>query len=202
MRVSPLTLHRLSVYLRCLRQMEEAGVHRVSSQELADRFDLSATQIRKDLAQFGEFGIRGVGYDVARLTEGLHRLLGLDQQHRLAVVGMGSLGSALARHLGPDGTFAVVAGLDNDPRKVGTRLAHLEVRHSSELPAVVRETGATIGVLTVPADAAQVNYEALVVAGIRAVLNFAPARLKPNRAVPVKDVDFRINLEELVYFLK
>ena len=116
--VSPLTLNRLSFYLRCLRHLQELGVKRVSSQELAQRYHLSATQIRKDLAQFGEFGIRGVGYDVDALADHLNSLLGLDRRHALVIVGMGNLGSALAQYLGFNyGAFRVVAGVDTDPQE-------------------------------------------------------------------------------------
>jgi redox-sensing transcriptional repressor len=201
--VSPLTLNRLSFYLRCLRHLQELGIKRVSSQEMAQRYHLSATQIRKDLAQFVEFGIRGVGYDVDRLAEHLNSLLGLDRQHALVIVGMGNLGSALAQYLGFNyGAFYVVAGVDIDPRKIGRRIGSLTVRSSAELQTVVREYKAEIGVLAVPAEAAQENYDALADAGIKGVLNFAPVRLKRRTDVPLKNVDLRINLEELAFFLR
>jgi redox-sensing transcriptional repressor len=201
--VSPLTLNRLSFYLRCLRHLQELGVSRVSSQEMAQRYNLSATQIRKDLAQFGEFGIRGVGYDVDALADHLNSLLGLDRRRALVIVGMGNLGSALAQYLGFNyGAFRVVAAVDNDPKKIGRRLASLTVRSSAELAEVVRESEAEIGVLAVPADAAQENYDALADAGIKGVLNFAPVRVKRREDVPLKNVDLRINLEELAFFLR
>lgn len=201
--VSPLTLNRLSLYLRCLRRLQEMGVQRVSSQALAQRFHLSATQIRKDLAQFGEFGIRGVGYDVDALADHLNALLGLDRRHSLVIVGMGNLGCALAQYLGFNhGAFQVVAGVDNDPAKVGRCVGDIAVHPASELAEVVRELGAEIGVLTVPAEAAQENYDALAAAGVKGVLNFAPVRLKRRPEVPLKNVDLRINLEELAFFLQ
>jgi redox-sensing transcriptional repressor len=201
--VSPLTLNRLSVYLRCLRHLQGQGVRRISSQELAERYLLSATQIRKDLAQFGEFGIRGVGYDVDRLAAQLTALFGLDREHKLVIVGMGNLGSALARFLGfNQGPFRVVAGVDRDPAKVGRRVDGLVVRHSDELARVVAETGAVIGVLAVPAEAAQACYDDLVRAGVQAVLSFAPVHVQQRPAVPVKGVDLRIHLEELAFLLR
>jgi redox-sensing transcriptional repressor len=200
--VSSLTLNRLSLYLRCLRTLRDQGVQRVSSQRLADQFDLSAPLIRKDLAQFGEFGIRGTGYDIEHLIDRLHSVLGLDHQHPLLVVGMGRLGTALARYLGfNDATFRVVAVLDNDPAKVGQEVGGLTVRHTDELEEIVREYGVEIGVLTVPAEAAQPAYDALVDAGVQAVLNFAPVRLQLRSGLPSKSVDFRIHLEEMVYLL-
>jgi len=201
--VSPLTLNRLSFYLRCLRRLHEEGVDRISSQDLAQRFHLSAAQIRKDLAHFGEFGIRGVGYDVEQLISRLSTLLGLDRHHRMVIIGMGNLGSALARYLGfNSGAFQVVAGLDRDPAKIGKRIGGFAVRPASELAVTVREERAEIGVLCVPAESAQENYDALVVAGIKGVINFSPIRIRPVPEVPLKDVDLRIHLEELAFFLK
>lgn len=201
--VSPLTLNRLSFYLRCLRHLQELGVKRVSSQEMAQRYHLSATQIRKDLAQFGEFGIRGVGYDVDALADHLNSLLGLNRKHPMVIVGMGNLGSALAQYLGFNyGSFQVVAGVDNDPKKIGRKAGTFIIRPTSELADVVRESGAEIGVLAVPAEAAQENYDALAEAGIKGVLNFAPVRVKRRPGVPLKNVDLRINLEELAFFLR
>jgi redox-sensing transcriptional repressor len=201
--VSPLTLNRLSFYLRCLRHLQEQGVKRVSSQEMAKKYHLSAAQIRKDLAQFGEFGIRGVGYDVDELAAHLNELLGLDRDHAMLIVGMGNLGSALAQYLGFNyGSFQVVAGVDNDPAKIGRDMGTFIIRSTDDLPDVVRESGAEIGVLAVPPEAAQENYDRLADAGIKAVLNFAPVRLKRLPAVPLKNVDLRINLEELAFFLR
>lgn len=201
--VSPLTLNRLSFYLRALRQLQELGIKRVSSQEMAQRYHLSATQIRKDLAQFGEFGIRGVGYGVDELAEHLNALLGLDRKHAMVIVGMGNLGSALAQYLGFNyGAFQVVAGVDNDPKKIGRKAGSFTIRSTDELAEVIRESGAEIGVLAVPAEAAQENYDALADAGIRGVLNFAPVRVKRRQGVPLKNVDLRINLEELAFFLR
>jgi len=201
--VSPLTLNRLSFYLRCLRHLQELGLKRVSSQELAQRYHLSATQIRKDLAQFGEFGIRGVGYDVDELADHLNALLGLDRKHAMVIVGMGNLGSALAQYLGFNyGAFDVVAGVDNDPKKIGRKAGSFTIRSAHELQEVIRDCGAEIGVLAVPAEAAQENYDALADAGIKGVLNFAPVRVKRRPGVPLKNVDLRINLEELAFFLR
>ncbi len=200
--VPPVTLNRLSIYLRCLRRLRQEGVRRVSSESLARQYRLSATQIRKDLTQFGGFGIRGVGYEVDKLCDRLAQLLGVDRTRAIVVVGMGNLGSALARHVGFNNeSFAVVGGFDNDRSKVGSSVGHLEISHISELPAIVEQTAAEIGVLTVPAPAAQSNYDALVEAGVKAVLNFAPVRLKLDPQVQTKNVDLSINLEELGFFL-
>lgn len=202
MDISPLTLNRLGVYRRALRELERAEVPRVSSQELADRFHLSAAQIRKDLAHFGELGIRGVGYEVPKLTRRLSEILGLDRKHRMVVVGMGNLGSALASYLGFNtGSFYVVGAVDNDPTKVGRKIGDFTVHSTEELAQVVQETGAEVGVLTVPAEAAQENYDLLVQAGVKGVLNFAPVRIEAVPEVPLKQVDLRSQLEELAFFL-
>lgn len=201
--ISSSTVHRLSLYLQCLRGLMEEGTLRVSSQELARRFHLSAPQIRKDLAQFGELGIRGVGYEVPPLIEHLEQILGLDRRHRLLVVGMGNLGQALSRYLGfNEGSFQVVAGVDNDPDKVGLDMGTFTVRDSRELAAVVKDSRAEIGVLTVPAESAQGYYDALVAAGIRGVLNFAPARVTTVPEVPLKNVELRVFLEEMAFLIR
>ena len=189
---SPQTLNRLSVYLRALRALQSEGIERISSQQWARRFGLSATQIRKDLAQYGEFGIRGIGYDV----------VGLDRRHAAVIVGAGNIGTALARFPGLNaGAFHIVAIFDIDPKRIGERVGELTVRDPLDLAEVVESTGADIGILSVPAEAAAENYFALVGAGIRAVLNFAPVRLEEVDGVRVKDVDLTIFLEELAHHL-
>jgi redox-sensing transcriptional repressor len=171
--------------------------------ELAHQFDLSAPQIRKDLAQFGEFGIRGVGYDVDQLVVRLRHLLGLDRPHNLVVVGIGHLGSAVARHFASNHrAFRVVGLFDNDPSKVGQSLEGIGIRPIGELGEAVPASGAEIGVLAVPAAVAQDVYDRLVEAGIESILNFAPVRLRQSPHVRCRTVDLRIYLEELVYFLE
>ena len=200
--VPPVTLNRLSIYLRCLRRLRQEGVRRVSSQMMANQYRLSAAQIRKDLTQFGEFGIRGVGYEVDKLCDRLAAVLGVDHTRAIVIIGMGNLGSALACHVGfNNDSFSVVAGFDNDRNRVGATVGHLQISHISDLPDVVRRRCVEIGVLTVPAPAAQANYDSLVEAGVRAVLNFAPVRLKLDSRVHTKNVDLSINLEELGFFL-
>ncbi|MEM7048085.1 MAG: redox-sensing transcriptional repressor Rex [Acidobacteriota bacterium] len=201
--VSPRSLNRLSIYLRCLRQLQAKGIDRISSRQLAHEFDLSAAQIRKDLAQFGDFGVRGVGYRVQELADSLSRLLGLDQGHPLIIVGMGNLGSALVHHIGfNQGAFRVVAAVDRDPQKIGLDLGSVEVAAFDDLERVVRESGARIGVLAVPPEEAQAGYDALVEAGIAAVLNFARQRVRPRPGTPLKNVDLRVHLEELAFLLQ
>jgi redox-sensing transcriptional repressor len=201
-RLSPVTVNRLSLYLRCLRCLDAAGIDKISSRELAERFHLSAAQIRKDLAYIGGLGVRGVGYDVRELSKQIAASLGLDRDQRLVIVGLGNLGRALDRYLAADdGHFRVVGLFDTDPSKVGTRVDGRPVLHTRQLDSVVRRSGATIAVLAVPEEVAQENYELVAAAGVKAVLNFAPTRLEPRDGVRVKDVDLRTHLEELGFFV-
>jgi len=202
-KISELTTNRLSVYLRCLNELAAAGVETVSSQALAEQFSLNSAQIRKDLAYFGEFGVRGVGYYVADLREHLRQILGLTSAHRLAIVGAGNLGMALANYQGFNaGSFQIAALLDCDPAKVGMRSrGGLEIEDSARLAEVIRREGVDIALIAVPAAAAEGVLEEVTAAGVKAVLNFAPARLHPRPGVKVKNVDLTISLESLSYFL-
>lgn len=206
--ISSLTINRLSVYLRCLRRLHSEGTENISSAEFASRFRLSASQIRKDLAHFGELGIRGVGYRVEDLKSRLEQLLGLDCEHRAVIVGAGNLGTALARFPGfQSSVFRVVALFDNDMAKVtaaGQRRADIAppLFHSREMRSRLASLGAELGILTVPAHAAQSNYDVLADCGVSAVLNFAPLRLAERPDVPVKTVDILIFMEELAFLLR
>jgi redox-sensing transcriptional repressor len=202
--VSELTTGRLSVYLRCLTYLESIGQKTVSSHELAERFHLNSAQIRKDLACFGEFGTRGVGYDVTLLKQQLVRELGIDRTRNAVIVGAGNLGMALADYHGfnSDG-FHIVALLDNDPEKLG-RISRSGVRvlPADKLADVIREKQVAIGIIAVTPESAQTVHDALADAGVAAVLNFAPAQLRLRSGVKVKSVDLRINLESLSFYLK
>lgn len=202
--ISELTTARLSVYLRCLTILESQQQRTVSSHELADRFHLNSAQIRKDLAYFGEFGTRGVGYDVVRLKQHLIETLGVDRTRNIVIVGAGNLGMALADYAGfTSNGFHIVAMLDSDPEKVGrlTRRS-IPVVAAGQLGPLVRKNNVEIGVIAVPTSAAQDVYDALIDAGVRAVLNFAPVQLRLREGVKLKSVDLRINLESLSFYLK
>lgn len=202
--VSEMTTARLSVYLRCLTFLDSQGQKTVSSGELAERFHLNSAQIRKDLACFGEFGTRGVGYNVPRLREHLVRELGLDRTRRILIAGAGNLGMALADYNGfNDHGFHIVALLDSDPEKIGrTSRSGIPVLAAESLPDVVRANGVEIGIIAVPSAAAQATYDEFVQAGINAILNFAPVQIRIRDRVKVKSVDLRINLESLSFYLK
>jgi len=201
--VSESVATRLSVYLRCLALLESEGVRHVSSETLAQRFDLNSAQIRKDLAIFGEFGVRGVGYEVDTLKRHLLGLLGLDRTRRVAIVGAGRLGTALADYGGfHSGGFEIAALFDVDPGKIGTRTrTGVRVHDVSELPAVVESRGIEIGVITVPGEAAAEVAERCFEAGLKAILNFAPVRLNVPPGVRLKNVDLKIHLETLSFYI-
>ncbi len=202
--VSELTTGRLSVYLRCLSYLESINQETVSSAELAERFHLNSAQIRKDLACFGEFGTRGVGYDVSRLKYELVQELGIDRTRNMLIIGAGNLGMALADYGGFNANgFHIVALLDVDPAKVGRTSRHgTPVISYDKLADVVRRNHVEIGIIAVTADAAQNVHDALADAGIRAILNFAPVQMRLREGVKVKSVDLRINLESLSFHLK
>ncbi len=202
--ISELTTGRLSVYLRCLTYLESIHQETVSSAELAERFHLNSAQIRKDLACFGEFGTRGVGYNVSKLKEHLVRELGIDRPRKVVIVGAGNLGSALADYRGfNDNGFHIAALIDVDPAKIGrTSRTGIPVLAYSNLKQVVREQNVEIGIIAVTADAAQDVYDSLVEAGLNAILNFAPVQLRTHEDVKLKSVDLRINLESLSFYLK
>ncbi len=201
--VSELTTNRLSVYLRCLNELDAAGIETISSKALADQFHLNAALIRKDLAQFGEFGVRGVGYRVKDLKRHLRQILGLDRAHRVAVIGAGNLGFALADYPGfrREG-FYITALFDIDPRKVGrTSPGGVPVYDIARLPEVVRRDQIAIAVIAVPAAAAQVVLNQVVDAGIKAVLNFSPGPLRVPPGIKLKHVDLTVSLESLSFYL-
>jgi len=201
--ISELTISRLSIYLRCVDQLLELGVETVSSQDLATRFNLNSAQIRKDLAYFGEFGVRGVGYNVRELRQYIIEILGLDREHRIVIVGAGNLGYALGHYSGfSTGNFLVVAVLDSDPTRIGDATpSGLLVEDQERLSEIVAQRQVEIGVITTPANAAQRVCDQMVAAGLRTILNFAPIRVRAPENVLAKTVDLKVHLEELSFFL-
>jgi redox-sensing transcriptional repressor len=201
--VSELTTNRLSVYLRCLNALEEAGVRTISSQALAEQFHLNAAQIRKDLAYFGEFGVRGVGYYVRDLKRHLRQILGLDRKLRVAIVGAGNLGLALADYPGfrQEG-FEILALFDTLSSKVGQQSrGGVAIHDIHDLKKIARRDGISIAVIAVPAAFAQHVVNLVVAAGIKAVLNFSPGALDVPPDVKLKSVDLTVSLESLSFFL-
>jgi redox-sensing transcriptional repressor len=201
--VSEATAARLSVYLRCLAELEAEGTTNISSQKLARRFRLNSAQIRKDLATFGEFGIRGVGYEIGSLKRHLISILGLDRTRKVAIIGAGRLGQALADYGGfRSGGFRITALFDNDRARVGSRTrSGVPVYDVRRLAEVVETEGIEIGVITVPAASAPEVARGCWQAGLKAVLNFAPVRLDAPPDAFLKNVDLKINLETLSFYI-
>jgi len=201
--VSELTTNRLSVYLRCLNQLEGAGVRTISSQALAEQFHLNAAQIRKDLAYFGEFGVRGVGYYVRDLKRHLRQILGLDRKLRVAIIGAGNLGLALADYPGfrQEG-FEITALFDSLSAKVGQQSrGGVPIHDIHDLKKFVRRDAVSIAVIAVPAESAQRVVDLVVASGIKAVLNFSPGALEVPPGVKLKSVDLTVSLESLSFYL-
>jgi redox-sensing transcriptional repressor len=186
-----------------LRSLESAGVLTASSYEIAERFSLNSAQIRKDLAQFGEFGVRGVGYRVADLKAHLKALMGLDVTHALGIAGAGKLGQALADspNFNAEG-FRVAALFDVDGRKIGARSrTGVPIHDVQALETFVKELEIEIGILAIPAEGAIPLAQRMAATGIRAILNFAPVTVPAFPGVLVKNLDLTFFLENLSFQL-
>lgn len=196
------TVIRLSIYSRYLQQLIDDGVKSVSSDEIAGGVGVSSAQVRKDLAYFGEFGTRGVGYKVDVLYGHLMKILGLDRKWPAIIVGAGKLGSALALYQGFAARgFNVEAILDADAEKIGTKLDEIEVEPLEMMSQRIKEKNISIGIVTVPAAAAQEVTDKLIDSGVKAILNFSPRVLKVPSNVLLRNVDLSVNLEVLSFNL-
>jgi redox-sensing transcriptional repressor len=201
--VSELTTNRLSVYLRCLNELDLAEVKTVSSQTLAQQFHLNAAQIRKDLAYFGEFGVRGVGYYVKDLKRHLRQILGLERKLKVAILGAGNLGLALADYPGfrQEG-FQIIALFDTLSNKVGQQSrGGVPIFDIKNLRRIAAKERISIAVIAVPANSAQRVVDQVVAAGIKAILNFSPGTLRAPEDVKLKSVDLTVSLESLSFYL-
>ena len=194
------TITRLSIYLRCLEELEVDGITSVSSKQLAERFGLNSAQVRKDLAYFGQFGVRGLGYYIAELKHNLEHILGLKQDWEVALVGVGNLGSALIAYKGFQARgFRISLAFDSDPGKVSHEIDSVAVMDASKLAPTLRKKKVKIAVLAVPAGAAQSVTDLLVESGVTAILNFAPTQLAVPEGVKVQNVDLSVLLKTLSY---
>jgi redox-sensing transcriptional repressor len=199
-RLPPAVVARLTVYLRALNAFVADGVERVSSDALADASGVSSATLRKDLSQLGSYGTRGVGYEVDNLLQHLSVALGLTRDWRVAIVGAGNLGRALARY-GGFGTrgFDVVALLDTDPQIIGNEVGWLRVSDAANLEAIFARTHANMAVLALPASVAQKVCDRVVAAGVRSILSFAPTILQVPEGVTLRKVDMATELQILAY---
>jgi redox-sensing transcriptional repressor len=200
-RIPEATVARLPVYLRILLEQSEAGTINVSSEELADLAGVNAAKVRKDLSYLGTYGTRGVGYEVEYLIYQVRRELGLTHDWPVVIVGAGNLGQALAGYGGFGQRGFPVAGIvDVDEAKIGSVIAGVRVRRLDELPAILRASKASIGVIATPGSAAQEAADRLVKAGVTSILNFAPIVLTVPPDIMVRKVDLAVELQILSYY--
>jgi len=201
-RIADSTVRRLSLYLRFLEEFENAGLTTVSSDELAARGGTTSAQVRKDLSFFGSFGKRGLGYQVAELTQRMRRILGLERDWRVVIVGVGKIGAALAQYEGfRQRGFRVVGLYDSDPAKIGREMYGLTVRSIESLAEDNRERPVDIAVIAVPATAAQRAVDQVVAAGIMGIMSFAPIQLHVPADVTLNTVNMAMELERLSFAL-
>lgn len=196
------TVRRLSAYLRYLEDFETRGLMTISSEELANRGGTTSAQVRKDLSFFGSFGKRGLGYSVPELAGRLREILGLGKEWRVVIVGAGKIGGALAQYRGfRHRGFNILAAYDNNAEKVGRKLEGIPVRDIAQLDRDIQREKPDIVVLTVPGEEAQKVVDRVVKAGVKAILNFAPAQLHAPPDVTVKTVNMAMELEGLSFAL-
>ena len=201
-RIADSTIRRLSLYLRFLEDFEARGLTTISSDELAARGGTTSAQVRKDLSFFGSFGKRGLGYSVPELSSRLRKILGLEREWRVIIIGAGKIGAALAQYNGfAERGFRFTAIYDNDPRKIGRAVDGLTIRALDRLPGDPESAAADIAVIAVPAAAAQATADLVVEAGIHAIMSFAPSRLAVPDDVAVKMVNMAMELEGLSFAL-
>lgn len=196
------TITRLSVYSRYLKDLEKKRVVTISSSEIAEGVGVSSAQVRKDLAYFGEFGTKGVGYNVKDLLSYIRKILGLNKTWNLILIGAGNLGSALVTYQEfKDRGFNIVGVFDNDLVKIGKQIADLKVLPVEDLPDIIEKYDVRIGIIAVPAKAAQSVADVLVKNGIKAILNFAPINIHLPKDIAIQNVDLSIKLEALTFSL-
>jgi redox-sensing transcriptional repressor len=201
--LSRASVHRLSLYLRRLEGFLHEGAAKISSSQLGESLGITDAQVRKDLASIGHLGQPGIGYPTRELVAAIRHTLGIDRTWAVVLVGVGNLARALLRYRGfQQQGFRITVLVDSDPAKVGQRVEGLPIYPPEALPEVVATTGAELGLLTVPAEAAQAVADALVAAGIRGILNFAPTILRLPDHVSLVAVDLTVQLEQLAFYVQ
>mgnify|MGYP005842952417 CR=1 FL=1 len=200
--VPDIVVSRLPLYLRALFFLAEEGRQVTSSQELSQKLGISPAQIRKDLSHFGEFGKQGTGYDIKYLSEQLRRILKVTEEREVALVGAGDLGRALIHYDGFVGKgFRIALVFDSNPQKIGQTIGPFEVLDSEAIETIVADRGIEMAIVAVPASAAQDVVDALVRAGVRAILNYAPITVKVPAGVQVQYIDPVVHLQKMTYYL-
>ncbi len=201
--IPDIVIGRLPVYLRALSVMGADGQEITSSHELGEKLGISSAQIRKDLSHFGEFGKQGTGYRISHLQEQLRRILKVDREWPVALIGLGDIGHAIARYGGfKDRGFVIRLVFDNDPAKIGQPIGNLVVQDVATLADVVRERGVQVAMLAVTAKAAQDVADLCVKGGVRAILNYAPINLSVPDTVHVQYLDPVTHLQRMTYYLE
>ena len=204
--IPSITINRLSVYHRCLEKIAETEKEKdlkiISSFKIAEMTGINSAQIRKDLAYFGEFGKRGVGYPLIDLSRELRKILGLDREWSVIIAGAGNLGKALVKYKGFKKRGFTIKGIfDNNPSKIGKKLGHIFIYDIKEMEKFIQTENINIGVLVVPADYAQEVADKMVAGGIKAILNFAPIHIILPPEIKIHNVDLSIEFEGLTYYL-
>jgi redox-sensing transcriptional repressor len=201
-RVPEATINRLSVYSRFLERLDEKGIITISSNEIAEGVGVSPPQVRKDLAYFGEFGTRGVGYNVQDLMRYTLKILGLNVPWPLLLVGAGNLGYALSTYRGFNSRgFSIVGVFDNDLKKIGRKIGALDVYPPEKMPDIINEYKVRVGIIAVPTKSAQDVADLMISNGLDAILNFAPVSLNVPEHIVYRNVDLSVNLEILTFNL-
>jgi len=197
------TIGRLSLYSRYLKEADEKGINTVSSQHIANATGVTPAQVRKDLAYFGEFGTRGVGYNPRELYSYIMKILGLGRRWPVAIVGAGNLGRALSQYKGFfERGFDITCIFDTDPGKIGKKLAGVEICPMELLEEKAKAFNVELGIIAVPAPAAQEVADKLIKAGVRGIINFAPVNINTKENVMLRRVDLAAQLEYLTYYLE
>jgi len=204
--IPSITINRLSIYHRCLEKIletqNEEDLKIISSFKIEEMTGINSAQIRKDLAYFGEFGKRGLGYPLIDLSRELKKILGLDKKWSVIIAGAGNLGKALVKYKGFQKRGFIIKGIfDNNPSKIGKKIGHIFIYNIKEIEKIVQTENISIGIIVVPADSAQEVADKMVVGGIKAILNFAPVHIFLPPEIKIYNVDLSIEFEGLTYYL-
>lgn len=201
--IPDIVIGRLPIYLRALSRLAQEGREITSSHELGERLGISSAQIRKDLSHFGTFGKQGTGYRIAELENRLRQILHVDREWEVALVGAGDLGHALGRYNGfRDRGFRITAIFDRDPAKIGEKIGELEVQDVARLREIIQTRHIRVAMIAVPASEAQKVADALVEAGVKAILNYAPITITVPPGVYVQYIDPVVHLQRMTYYLE
>lgn len=200
--IPDIVIRRLPIYVRTLRALADTDIRSVSSEELADLIGVTAAQIRRDLSYFGKFGKQGKGYDTQFLAQTISRILRLDRQWPVALVGLGNLGRAIANYRGfTPSSFSIVAVFDRSPRNVGNSVNGMEILHDDHLTDTIIRERIRIGIISTPKPYAQEIADRMVAGGVEAILNYAPVILKVPETVTVREIDPVSALQSMTYYI-